>query len=81
MQQDIYDPLLDEGKAFSDRLDAAGVPVLYECFEGMAHGFLIMGSARVNFKPDPGRLLLPTRRSCVLEYARPANWSFRKLHL
>ena len=40
-----YDPLLDEGKAYSDRLLAAGVPVLYECFEGMAHGFLTMGGA------------------------------------
>ena len=38
-----YDPLLDEGRASSDRLVAAGVPVLYECFEGMAHGFLTMG--------------------------------------
>ena len=38
-----YDPLLDEGRAFSDRLVAAGVPVLYECFEGMTHGFLTMG--------------------------------------
>jgi acetyl esterase len=38
-----YDPLLDEGRAYSDRLLAAGVPVLYECFEGMAHGFLTMG--------------------------------------
>jgi acetyl esterase len=38
-----YDPLLDEGRAYSDRLVAAGVPVLYECFEGMTHGFLTMG--------------------------------------
>jgi acetyl esterase len=38
-----YDPLMDEGRAYSDRLVAAGVPVLYECFEGMAHGFLTMG--------------------------------------
>ena len=38
-----YDPLLDEGRAYSDRLVAAGVPVLYECFDGMAHGFLTMG--------------------------------------
>ena len=38
-----YDPLLDEGRAYSERLAAAGVPVLYECFEGMAHGFLTMG--------------------------------------
>ncbi len=40
-----YDPLLDEGRAYSDRLVAAGVPVLYECFEGLAHGFLTMGGA------------------------------------
>ena len=40
-----YDPLLDEGHAYSDRLVAAGVPVLYECLEGMAHGFLTMGGA------------------------------------
>jgi acetyl esterase len=40
-----YDPLVDEGRAYSDRLVAAGVPVLYECFEGMAHGFLTMGGA------------------------------------
>jgi acetyl esterase len=40
-----YDPLLDEGRAYSDRLVAAGVPVLYECLEGMAHGFLTMGGA------------------------------------
>jgi acetyl esterase len=38
-----YDPLLDEGRAYSERLVAAGVPVLYECFEGLAHGFLTMG--------------------------------------
>ena len=38
-----YDPLLDEGRAYSDRLVAAGVPVLYECFEGMTHGFLTLG--------------------------------------
>jgi acetyl esterase len=40
-----YDPLRDEGRAYSDRLVAAGVPVLYECFEGMAHGFITMGGA------------------------------------
>ena len=40
-----YDPLVDEGRAYSDRLVAAGVPVLYECFEGMTHGFLTMGGA------------------------------------
>jgi acetyl esterase/lipase len=38
-----FDPLLDEGKAYADRLHEAGVPVVYECFEGMIHGFVTMG--------------------------------------
>jgi acetyl esterase len=40
-----FDPLVDEGRAYADRLQAAGVPVTYECFEGMIHGFVTMGGA------------------------------------
>ena len=40
-----FDPLVDEGRAYADRLLAAGVPVTYECFEGMIHGFVTMGGA------------------------------------
>jgi len=40
-----FDPLLDEGRAYADRLTQAGVPVVYECFEGQIHGFLPMGGA------------------------------------
>jgi acetyl esterase/lipase len=38
-----YDMLVDEGKAFADRLAAAGVDVTYKCYEGMIHGFITMG--------------------------------------
>jgi acetyl esterase len=38
-----FDPLLDEGRAYADRLRAAGVKVTYECFAGMIHGFVTMG--------------------------------------
>jgi acetyl esterase len=38
-----FDPLVDEGRAYADRLEAAGVPVTYECFGGMIHGFVTMG--------------------------------------
>ncbi len=40
-----FDPLLDEGRAYADRLRAAGVKVTYECFAGMIHGFVTMGGA------------------------------------
>jgi acetyl esterase len=39
------DPLVDEAKAYADRLETAGVPVTYTCYEGMVHGFLSMAGA------------------------------------
>ena len=40
-----FDPLLDEGRAYAERLEQAGVAVTYECFEGQIHGFLPMAGA------------------------------------
>ena len=37
------DPLLDEGKAYADALEAAGVAVTYRCWATTIHGFLQMG--------------------------------------
>lgn len=39
------DPLRDEGKAYADRLAAAGAPVEYRCVPGTIHAFMSFGAA------------------------------------
>ena len=38
-----YDPLVDEGRAYAERLEAEGVKVKYREYPDMVHGFLLMG--------------------------------------
>ena len=38
-----YDPLLDEGRAYAEKLKKAGVPVEYREYSDMVHGFITMG--------------------------------------
>ncbi|MFA5989105.1 MAG: alpha/beta hydrolase [Sphingomonas sp.] len=38
-----HDPLRDEGRAYADRLEAAGVDTRYCCFESTIHAFLSFG--------------------------------------
>ncbi|MGQ0656414.1 MAG: alpha/beta hydrolase [Betaproteobacteria bacterium] len=38
-----YDPLVDEGRAYADKLRAAGVKVAYREYADMVHGFLLFG--------------------------------------
>lgn len=38
-----YDPLVDEGKAYAERLRASGVEVAYREYADMIHGFLLLG--------------------------------------
>jgi len=40
-----FDPLRDEGKAYSEALKRAGVHVQYTCHQGMIHHFYCMGGA------------------------------------
>jgi len=37
-----FDPLLDEGAAYAEKLRAAGVPVEYVCEDSLIHGFINM---------------------------------------
>jgi acetyl esterase len=37
-----FDPLRDEGKVYAEKLQAAGVPVVYKNYEGAFHGFISM---------------------------------------
>lgn len=38
-----YDPLVDEGYEYAERLRAAGNQADYVCYEGQVHGFITMG--------------------------------------
>ncbi|MDP3225193.1 MAG: alpha/beta hydrolase [Rubrivivax sp.] len=38
-----YDPLVDEGRQYADKLLAAGTPCQYICFDRQIHGFVPMG--------------------------------------
>ena len=40
-----FDPLRDEGKAYADKLTAAGVKMIYREFESLIHGFIGMRGA------------------------------------
>jgi acetyl esterase len=38
-----FDPLLDEGREYADRLKREGVEVEYREYPDMIHGFIVMG--------------------------------------
>ena len=40
-----FDPFRDDGKAYADALEGAGVPVIYTCHEGLIHHFYCMAGA------------------------------------
>lgn len=53
-----FDPLLDEGRAYADKLEACGVPVTWRDYPGQVHGFFNMtaiSSAAREAAADVGR--------------------------
>jgi acetyl esterase len=40
-----FDPLLDEGREYAERLKREGVEVEYREYPDMIHGFIVMGGA------------------------------------
>ncbi len=40
-----FDPLCDEGEAYAQALEEAGVPVAYRCYESLCHSFTALGGA------------------------------------
>ena len=62
-----YDPLVDEGKAYAERLRAAGVEVAYREYPDMVHGFLLMGG------------VLDTANAAVAECCAALRGAFEKV--
>ncbi|MFV0257639.1 MAG: alpha/beta hydrolase [Acidimicrobiales bacterium] len=60
------DPLRDEGRAYADRLVAAGVPTSYRCYPGELHGFF------GNPAMPSGRAALDQAAGEVRAWLRPA---------
>ena len=60
-----HDPLRDEGAEYAEMLAAAGVPVEYECSEGIIHGFMNMGRVLHEYGPRAAHRARP---------GAPANW-------
>ncbi len=59
-----FDPLKDEGKAYADKLNRAGVAAVYVDYPGMVHGFFNMQG------------VLPTSREAIADAAKAVRQAF-----
>jgi acetyl esterase len=62
-----YDPLVDEGRAYAEKLAQAGVEVSYRNYADMVHGFLLFGG------------VLDTANAAVAECCRQLRGAFEKV--
>ncbi len=56
-----YDPLRDEGEAYADRLEQAGVPVERVRYDGLVHGFIDMTPASTGAEAAMADVVARTR--------------------
>src|SRR6185503_12726064 len=62
-----YDPLIDEGRAYAQRLAAAGGKVSYKEYSDMVHGFVLFGG------------VLETANAAVAECCEHLRSAFEKV--
>ena len=62
-----YDPLLDEGREYADKLRAAGVKVAYREYPDMVHGFILFGG------------VIDTANAAVAECSMALREAFQKV--
>ena len=62
-----YDPLVDEGRAYAERLAAAGVEMAYQEYPDMIHGFVLFGG------------VLDTANAAVAECCRRLREAFQRV--
>jgi acetyl esterase len=61
-----YDPLVDEGRAYAERLAAAGLEVAYQDYPDMVHGFVLFGG------------VLDTANAAIAECCRRLREAFQR---
>ena len=64
-----FDPLVDEGRLYAERLRAEGVPVVYDLRPSLAHGFVNLAGV----VPDARRALLDAVRATAAALRGPTH--------
>lgn len=62
-----FDPLVDDGAAYAEKLEAAGVDVTFKCYDSLAHGFTAFTA------------VTPAAREACLEIAGMVRDAYAKL--
>ncbi|NOT42074.1 MAG: alpha/beta hydrolase [Alphaproteobacteria bacterium] len=58
-----HDPLVDQGRDYAEALKVAGVPVIYRCYDHLAHGFTAMSGAVPGAKVALAEIVETLRRA------------------